>query len=552
MKSLPIKLLFVFISTLFLSSSCKQEPITLHIIETTDLHGRLDDNMSSIAGYIRDAKAQYGDNLLVLDCGDNFQGSADVFFSNYIDTLNEHICASLFNWLPYDALTVGNHDFEAGEAIYERAYSAIKKPILCANIVDVTTQKPIFKPYTIIRRGGYKIAILGLVSDEALSWIPEISRHNCEFHPIEESATHWMTKINKKEHPDFVIGLFHTGDEAMKQDSAIKLIRDIPGIDLICGGHDHKAEVIYPVNKDGRTICVMKAGCLAEYIAEATVVVTPNKGRKPFITTTAKIIATDTLPTCEEYNQMIKPFAERSSAYNSKVICYIDSTIYSNDALYGDCAWTTLLHQSYRMIARKMGYVNNKEIDFTLLSASIPNVVLKKGPLTIGDFFLLYPYENSMSIIEMTTPEILLYMEYVYNLRIQHPDEPIYDFDSFDGLMYTVSDAYYSDSRIIPHRLFNGGLLQENTRYRIALNNFRALGGGGHLNALGWTREKQETRIIATSDKILRAMLIELYEGDTIHISEKTQPIGNIDEIIPKENDNLIHWWFTKGLNKQP
>lgn len=521
MKNITTLLFFFLLMGMW--SSCKREPLTLHIIETSDLHGEMGDKMSSLAGYIREEKELYGDNLLVLDCGDNLQGTAETFYFNYIDTLSPHIYSEIFNWLPYDALAIGNHDFETGRPIFERIYSEIKKPVLCANIVDEKSQKPIFKPYTILRRDGYKIAVLGLVSTESMMWLPENLRYGCQILPIRESAKQWVNIIQQKEHPDLLIGLFHAGDAFMRHDSLIWLAKNLPGIDLVCGGHDHQPEVYNAINIEGDTIPVMKPGPSASVFAEAVVTLTPGKKGEVSIKTSTRIISTNDLPPDSTFTQRITPLLSKSKAYNETPICYIDSTICSNDALYGPCAWTFLLHQSYYELTQKMGYTGFAEIDFTIVSASKPNAVLKKGPLTMEDFFLLYPYDNTLSIIEMSGREITAYLEYVHNIQIKYPTEPIYDFDSMGELYYTVAvSPPYGERVNIARSTINDNELYNTRRYRVAMNSFRALGGGGHLEkALGWDEKKMATRSVVASEKILRAMLIDLYKGDTIHTTQE-------------------------------
>lgn len=521
MKFILFKLPIILVY-LFLLPCCAKEPLTLHILETTDLHGEMGTAMSATAKYIRQARTQYGKNLLVLDCGDNFQGSSELFYSNYIDTTSRHISSTLFNWLGYDAMAVGNHDFEVGEPLFKRAYAKMKAPVLCANIVRAKNQKPLFKPYTVIKRGGYKIAILGIVSPHALAWLPDNLRYGCEFLPIRESAQEWVDVIYKKEKPDVVIGLFHTGNNPQEFDAASWLAEHISGIHLICCGHNHQASVNSYEGQGGQPIWVMEAGAYASHIAEAVISITP-RGKDPVaVTATAKIIPTDGLPKDEEYELMIAPFMEKTTAFYDVPIASIDTTIYSRDAIVGPCAWTDFLHRSYVKIAEQMGFSGYQQIDLTIASASSEKDVLEKGALTIRDFLKLYPFQNTMSIIEMTGNEVTAYLEYVHNLQLQYPQTPVYDFDSMGGLEYRVSVGKPMGERVT---IYSIGPLKNkyysDRRYRVAVSTFRALGGGGHFEAaLGWNSHKMQARTVAASEKVLRAMLMDIYQGQTLDVSE--------------------------------
>ncbi len=90
----------------YIICSCSHEPAVLHVISTTDLHGELGPNMSSIYSYIHDAREAYGDNLILLDGGDNLQGTPESNYSCYVDKADTSIYAQLFNAMQYDAMSV--------------------------------------------------------------------------------------------------------------------------------------------------------------------------------------------------------------------------------------------------------------------------------------------------------------------------------------------------------------------------------------------------------------------------------------------------------------
>jgi 2',3'-cyclic-nucleotide 2'-phosphodiesterase/3'-nucleotidase len=164
----------ILIIAAFLMLSCTQrEAETFIILQTTDLHGVLGRDMSGITGYIKNQREKYGNNLILLDGGDNLQGTPEVFFANYVDTLHTHIYSELFNWLSYDAITPGNHDIEAGRKVFDKVYSEIRADVICANAIVERTGEPYFTPYAVYNRKGWKIAVMGLLTPFATEWIPE-------------------------------------------------------------------------------------------------------------------------------------------------------------------------------------------------------------------------------------------------------------------------------------------------------------------------------------------------------------------------------------------
>jgi len=102
--------------------------------------------------------------VILLDNGDILQGEPVVYFSNYMDTASIHVCAAAMNFMEYDAATVGNHDIEAGHDVYDKLVNEFHFPWMAANAIDISTGEPYFQPYTIIKRKGLRIAVLGLIT----------------------------------------------------------------------------------------------------------------------------------------------------------------------------------------------------------------------------------------------------------------------------------------------------------------------------------------------------------------------------------------------------
>lgn len=495
--------------------SCQRDPLTIHVLETTDMHGALNAGMSSTAGYIQQARDSYGENLLVLDCGDILQGTPEVFFANYIDSSETHFFSKLYNFLNYDAITLGNHDFETGKMVYDKFVKGLNMPMLCANIVkNGNRDEPIFEPYTIIRRNGYKIAILGLTTIDALEWLPESAREGISFIPIAQAADYWVKKISRKK-PDVLIGLFHAGASASENRNSVGYIaQNIPGINLICAGHIHQALLESIVNPLGDTVVIMQAGYNNQHIGQAEISLTPgNTGNTTKVNVTAKIIPTNDLPPYTPLDTFVKPFIQKAETFYDVPITSIDTTIYSGDAIKGPCAWTDLLHQSYIGITELMGFTGSRAIEISIVSASSRDAVLREGAVTLRDFISIYPYENSISIVEMTHEEIADYLEYSYHQLITDPNLPIYNFDVAGGLSYTVDMSKPYGERVnLSTITANGERLFTRKPVRVVMNSYRANGGGGHLSkALNWNQTVMQGRVVATSDKSLRAMLIDYY-----------------------------------------
>ena len=142
-----IVLLFTF---LLVMNSCNKEnrpeKLTLKIVQTSDVHGALfpfdyiknkttDFSLAQVHALVSELRLNPEYEVILLDNGDILQGQPTVYYSNFEDINSEHICASVMNYMQYDAATVGNHDIEAGHPVYDKLNKEFKFPWLAANAI---------------------------------------------------------------------------------------------------------------------------------------------------------------------------------------------------------------------------------------------------------------------------------------------------------------------------------------------------------------------------------------------------------------------------------
>ena len=251
-----MKRIFFLISILCLAS-CVSQARHLVIIHTNDTHSHLDATRDGKWGVIERAafidsvrRAEGRRNVLLLHAGDFNQGSP------YYTVLKGSLEVDLVNALEYDCIALGNHEFDNGiEDLTARA-AKIKSDILCANYDFSSFELGRYvKPYTIIRRGGYKIGIIGLltnikrvVSVETADRIPMVGGSNAEV------VNKWSSYLKNTEHCDLVLCLTHIGFNEDKE-----LASQIHDVDAIIGGHSHThiSEPAYVTNADGKAIPIV-------------------------------------------------------------------------------------------------------------------------------------------------------------------------------------------------------------------------------------------------------------------------------------------------------
>lgn len=555
---------------MFLISCSGTRTVDISIIETTDIHGtllpydyiekeKLKASMASALSYIRQTRSEK-DAVVLLDDGDNLQGQPEVYYYNFIDTVSPHFSAEVMNYVEFDAGTVGNHDIEAGHAVYDRLVKEYHFPLLAANAIDIKTGKPYFKPYYIIEIGGIRIAVLGLITPAVPNWLPRELYDGIEFKDMVETSRLWMPLI-LNEKPDLVVGLFHSGwdrssSEAQKMDplrenETAGVAYNVPGFDIIFCGHDHKAANEKFVNINGDTVLILNGGSKLGKVAQADIKIFKKKikGIRNKKITGTLINVSDFQPD----TAFVAKFTTQNkiiSEYVNRVIGNSTATISSRDSYFGPSAFVDMIHSIQLEITGA---------DVSFVAPLSFDVQIPEGPVTVGDMFKLYRFENMLYTMALSGEEIQKYLEYSYsgwlntmkdqndlllNYRIGKDGRPFekdgkiwlknqpYNFDSAAGVDYTVDVSKPEGSRVIISGFSDGRPFDKNKTYYIAVNSYRGNGGGGHFTeGAGISKQELRSRVIKSTDRDLRYYILKSIEAKkTIN----PEPIGNW-KIIPEK-----------------
>lgn len=497
---------FLMISLAFALASCSPKTTKLTFIETTDTHGSWLE-FANDANVIRQMKAQAGSNLILLDNGDDLQGSVYQYVSNK-DPEHVNLAAAFLNYFPYDVAVVGNHDVEAGRAVFDRLYSEVTMPVVCANVVDESTGEPYWKPYTVLEREGFKIAVLGLLTPYVVTWVPERLRPGLRFEQMEAAAEHWVKVIREKEQPDLMVGLFHSGWEPQEQnlpedaplgrENATKWIAEnVPGFDLIFYGHDHRAKAEKVINKEGNTVYVLNSGCRGNGLANAEVTLSHNQ---------PPMIQVGLIPTLDqepdpEFMALVQPYLERAETYQEQEVAYLPVDIHSNDIFEGSNLWVDEIHRCQMDVAEARGM--HPQISF--VAPLTRDMELHAGMLKVKDFFKWYPFENSLAVMTMTGRDVKAHLEYSYEMR-----KTIYNFDCAAGIRYEIDSHQPYGERVRIVSMADGGKFDPDKTYEVVLNSYRSMGGGNHfVNGMGWSQDEIKDHRVWNSDEDLRTLFIE-------------------------------------------
>ena len=269
------------------SVSSGQSGKQLFILHTSDMHSRIEPisaeaadeyaGMGGVvrrAGFVKQFRGKHPD-MLLLDCGDISQGTP------YYNFFKGELEVKMMNLMGYDAMTIGNHEFDFGLENMARLFRMANFPVVCANYdVTGTVLEGLVKPYTTFSRNGLKIGVFGLAPKmEGL-----VQADKCEgvvYNDPIEVAQKTTDLLKNQEGCDVVICLSHLGYQLKGAPCDEELAQKTNNIDAILGGHTHtfmKEPAIY-LNKDGKNVPVMHTGKSGIYVGMLKLTLTEEESQ---------------------------------------------------------------------------------------------------------------------------------------------------------------------------------------------------------------------------------------------------------------------------------
>ncbi len=270
---------YIFIFFAAMALYCPAKAQDLVILHTNDVHSQITPQLTprligegiGLGGYerreayIKKVVKEYGrKNVLILDGGDFSMGSSH--FAIYKGDVE----IELFNALKYDAVCLGNHEFDRGQQELAHRIGNAKFDVLCANY-DFTGSPldGLVKPYTIVKKAGKKIGIIGLMLD-IKNMSLGTNRKNESFNNPVNTLNSLALELKNEQKCNIVIALSHcglyTGREGNPSDETIAA--ESENVDIIVGGHSHTylEDMLIVKNRVGKEVIIVQDGANGEYI----------------------------------------------------------------------------------------------------------------------------------------------------------------------------------------------------------------------------------------------------------------------------------------------
>lgn len=494
-------ILALFIAAMFGLAAGQEQRVQITILSTTDLHGNLLPvdyytnqpdvrGLAKMATLIRQARKE-NPNVLLLDSGDTIQGTPLESFHNRKNNTPPDPMMLAMNALNFDAMAVGNHEFNFGLPVLLKARSEAKFPFLSANTFKAGTNETFFQPYLIKEVAGVRIGIVGLTTPGIPYWENSVNYKGLEFHNPLEEAKKWVTVLRDKEKVDLVVIAMHMGIEAdlktgqpnagvPNENMALAIARGVPGVDLILMGHTHR-EVsslvmgntqLTQASNWGRSL-----GRVDFYLSKSSA----GSNWKIEARQSRTIPADEKTLVDPEIAKITEPYDKETQAWLNQPIGTSEKELSAADAYFHDTAILDLIQRVQMEVGKA---------DVSLVANFNTKARISNGSVTVRDVAGLYIYENTLVVVEVTGQQLKDALEHSAKffrnfMPGKTPAEliddkiPGYNFDVAEGVDYVI-DITKPIGQRIQNLKFKGQPLSMTQKLRLAINNYRAGGGGGY------------------------------------------------------------------------
>ena len=524
--------LVLLLTVVLVARSFVPDRVQITILGTTDLHGNINpidyytnkpDNrgLAKVATLIKRIRKEQP-NTMLIDSGDTIQGSPLESFHGRKNNQPPDPMMLVMNSLHYDAMTVGNHEYNFGLKVLEKARAEANFPWMSANTYDVGKQQPHYKPFIVKEIAGVRIGVLGLTTPGIPNWDNAPNYAGLEFHEPLIEARKWVPLLRDKEKCDIVVVAMHMGlEEDLRtgemspgqvehENEAIAIAKEVPGVDVIFMGHTHREVPSLYING----VLLTQANFWGKHLARADLYLQKStSGWRVYAKSARTLPADDRVEPDPDVMKIAQPYDNETQGWLTRVIGQSAEELTAKDARFRDTAILDLI-QKVQLEAGKAVV--------SMVASFNSEARIAKGPVSVRDIAGLYVYENTLVVLEVTGQQLKEALEHSAKyFKAYVPGKPAadlvddkipaYNFDIAEGVTYDLDISKPFGQRIQNLR-FRGQPLSPTQKLRLATNNYRVNGGGGY------TMYKNAPVVYRSSEEI-RELIIDWVERN------KTVPV---------------------------
>jgi len=471
------------------------------VLHTNDHHGRFWNNeqgeyglaaQKTMMDQIRLEVQSHGGAVLILSGGDINTGVPES------DLQDAEPDFRGMNLIGYDAMAIGNHEFDNPLSVLRQQQKWAKFPLLSANIYQKSTGKRLFQPYALFNRMGLKIAVIGLTTDDTAKIGNPENFTDIVFHKPATEAKTVVEALRAKEKPDVIIAATHmghydNGNHGSNAPGDVEMARELPAgyLDMIVGGHSQDPvcmakENVKQVNYVPGTPCtpdrqngtwIVQAHEWGKYIGRAdftfrngklTLVhyeLVPINLKHKVVNANGSTRWVNYTPEIAQNPAMMKLLMPFQKKGEGQLMVKIGSV---NGHLEGDRSKVRFEQTSMARLILA-GQIERTKADFAVISGGGVRDSIEAGNITYKDVLKVQPFGNTLSWVEMKGSDVRKYLAVVANKQV---DSGAYA--QFSGVSLIADGSNVSEVKI------NGEPLQDDKVYRIAMPSFNATGGDGY------------------------------------------------------------------------
>lgn len=488
--------LSILFATLALASCTHITPTTSHyltVLHTNDNHGRFWQNehgeygmaaRKTLIDTLRANAANQGHAVVLLSGGDINTGipESDLQFA-------EPDFKGMAK-LGYDAMAIGNHEFDNSRDVLAKQIEWAGFPLLSANIIDAETGVPAYQPYTIINKGNVKIAVIGLTTVDTAKIANPDYIAGLEFKEPAGITQTLATELNAKYAPDITIavthmGHYHNANHGINAPGDVTLARNLPKglVDVIVGGHSQEpvcvnndgsentefapGKACKPDNQNGTWI--MQAHEWGKYVGKAEFKITGG---------TVELLNYELIPV--NLKDKSGNFVNNEIAPDPEMLAFLEPyQVNGAKQLEGAVGHATDFFDGERSTVRFQqsplanliisAQMEATKADFGIISGGGIRASIEAGEISYKDILKVHPFKNRITYVEWTGKELVDYLNIIARYP---PDSGAYV--QYHNISYVVGNDSITDIEIA------GTPITPDGKYRMSINSYNASGGDGY------------------------------------------------------------------------
>lgn len=529
-KALCSLMMVALLLSLISGMALAEEDTHIVILATSDLHGNIwgysyenntetaNNGMARLYTYIEQVRSE-NPNVFLVDAGDVIQGTimTDIIANKAPE--KEHPVIAAMNIMGYDAMTLGNHEFSWGIETMRQILSQADFPVLGANVLDKDGHYVTGNGWVIVERGGARLAIIGVCTPFIPIW--DGGKEGIDDTTYEAGSIAVKRAIEEiGDRADIILVSAHMGqsaeyDEDGGSDAGQKIVEDNPEVDILQVAHLH-----ITVN---------------DRIGETPVVGVRNSGREiARIDVTLdrdwsiKDISTEIVDMADyEPSEAIREIPV-VKALHAQTISFVHGGVGEDGEPVEPLGFTTARFQPEDEIrGLPEGKLQDTAIIDLILNVELinsgadvastalfkDNSDLPEGPISYGDIYNIYKFDNTLFTMDVTGKELKAYMEWIVEYYNQwtpgdisisfDPERPGYQYEMFAGVDYEINLSKPKGERI-ENVMFRGEPLKDDQILKLAVNNYSYFSGIKSRNLAAGKRDWE-------SSSSVKDMIVEYF-----------------------------------------